>query len=121
MSPLPLLLSYPDQLVVGAGLAVTVIELDLELQGLLEVLLGLLPLPLYLSYPAQLGVGLGLQSLCFLLIQLSSLWYQPQYLLIRAFCCRELLEAKLLIRGAARDVGEFNSSRPGQFFCREAL
>ena len=47
--PLPLLLSHEAQLVIGFGLLVAVIELDIDLQGLLVVLLGLLPLPLFLG------------------------------------------------------------------------
>ena len=38
-------------MVVGAGLAVAVVVLDVDLQGLLVVLLGLLPLALLLAPP----------------------------------------------------------------------
>ncbi len=50
--PLPLLFGHPAQLVIGAGLLVPVVELDLDFQRLLVVLFGLLPLPLLLGQDA---------------------------------------------------------------------
>ena len=48
------------QLVVGAGLFVAVVELAVNLEGLLVVRLRLRPLPLRLGHHAQLVVGTGL-------------------------------------------------------------
>ncbi len=45
---------------VGAGLAVPILELDIDLQSLLVILLGLSPLPLLLGYYAQIVVCSGL-------------------------------------------------------------
>ena len=45
---------------VGRGLAVAVVVLNVGLQGVLVVLLGLLPLPLLLCHDARLVVGSGL-------------------------------------------------------------
>ena len=47
-------------MVIGAGLAVAVIELDIDGQGLLVVLLRLPPLPLLLRHHAQVVIGAGL-------------------------------------------------------------
>ena len=54
-----MLLGHHAQLVVGAGLPVAVVELDLEGQGFLVVVLRLLPAPLLLGHRAQLAVSHG--------------------------------------------------------------
>ena len=49
-------------MVVGRGLREAVVELDVDGQGLLVVLLGLLPLPLLLRHTPQVMVGRGLRE-----------------------------------------------------------
>ena len=60
LRPAPLLLRDHAQLVIGCGLAVAVVELDIEGEGLLVKLLGLGPAPLLLRDHAQLVIGSGL-------------------------------------------------------------
>src|SRR2546429_110398 len=52
--PLLLLQDNQAQVVQGRGLSITIVEIDPDLQGLLEVVLGLLPLSLFPSGHAQL-------------------------------------------------------------------
>ena len=50
-------LRHPAQLMIGAGLAIAVVELDFDIEGLLIVRTGLLVVSKFLRHPAQLMVG----------------------------------------------------------------
>src|SRR5258706_220959 len=101
--PLALLLCHYSKLPIGAGLGVAIIVLDLDLQGLLVVLLGLYPFVLLLGYPAQLSIDIS--TAFFDDIGIEALITKPdsQCFLVRFFCCCRILKCKLPLRNVVND------------------
>src|SRR5260370_27414478 len=115
---LPWLLGNDAQVVQGRGLRVEVVEVDVDLQGLLEVLLSLLELPLLLGNPAQLVVDACTQLSHPVGIIVRVLKPKGKYFLIGCFCFCIMFEQKVPLGNVIENTNDFCTKGTCLLLCR---